>query len=215
MAVLDHLVYAVGDLEAGRRRFAEATGVTPALGGAHPGRGTHNALASLGGSYLELIAPDPAQPAPDGPWPFGLDTVDGDGLVAFAVRPGAEESIDDLVVRSGVAGHDLGDVISMSRRRPDGVELRWRNTVPPPVPGGVIPFVIDWGPTAMPSTTAPSGLELITFSALHPDPADVCAALAALRFDMVVAVDQAAGLVATLRGPKGAVTLTPASRTAR
>ena len=41
---IDHLVLAALSLDEGNRRVAELTGVTPAFGGVHTGRGTHNAL---------------------------------------------------------------------------------------------------------------------------------------------------------------------------
>jgi len=212
MAVLDHLVYAVADLEVGRRRLTESTGVTAAAGGAHPGRGTHNALASLGSSYLELIARDPAQPDVVGPIPFGLDSVTGDGLVAFAVRPDPGDTIDALVDRARAAGYEPGAVLAMSRRPPDGGELHWRNTLPPPVAGGVIPFIIDWGSSAMPSTTAPAGLAVTAFGVAGPDPDSVRAAHRAIGIDAPVVLGDPAGLTAELRGPTGTVTLKPAAR---
>ena len=61
-AKLDHIVLATSDLERTKAQFEQLTGVSPAYGGAHVGRGTCNYLVSLGGTqYLEIIGLDPEQ----------------------------------------------------------------------------------------------------------------------------------------------------------
>jgi len=78
---IDHLVYAAPDLDAAVAAVERRFGVRAAGGGQHVGQGTHNRLLALGpATYLEIVAPDPHQPEPPGPRPYGVDGVTGPGL---------------------------------------------------------------------------------------------------------------------------------------
>lgn len=169
--MIDHLVYASLDLALASAEIADSLGSRPVPGGSHVGRGTHNELLSLGGAtYLEVIGPDPAQPAPEGPRPFGIDTLTAPALVAWCVRP--LRPLDEIVSEARAAGIDFGTVASMSRRRPDGVLLEWELTFPQldgPF-GCALPFMIDWGMSAHPTDTLPDGVRLVGLDVTHPDP---------------------------------------------
>jgi hypothetical protein len=195
-ALIDHLVYAVPDLA-----LADGLGLGLSPGGRHIGLGTRNLLAGLGGSaYLEVIGPDPDQPAPERPRPFGIDELREPKLVAWAARV---ENIHDVVDRAKARGYDPGPVMRMSRKRPDGVLLEWQLT--PPV-AGVLPFLIDWGATPHPSVDAVQGavLECLSISDYRKD--DVYKGLKALGLDFAVGYGPP-GLAAEIRTPDGEVVL--------
>ena len=99
--VIDHLVYAAPDLAAAVADVEERFGVRAQAGGQHIGLGTHNALLALGAkTYLEIIAPDPGQPAPSVPRPFGVGGLRHGGLVSWALAYG---DIDAAVARARAA----------------------------------------------------------------------------------------------------------------
>lgn len=55
---LDHVILAVGDLDAATQTWARLLGRRPSWIGEHAGAGTRNALFRLENTYLELLAPD-------------------------------------------------------------------------------------------------------------------------------------------------------------
>ena len=181
----------------------ERTGVAPVPGGAHIGRGTYNALLGLGElTYLEIIGPDPAQPEPEVPRPFGLDELTRPSLVTWCAR--ADRDLPRLATDLAADGFDIGPIDSMSRRRPDGVLLEWTLTPPNLDDGGVIPFFIDWGATPHPTGSLPIGGFVLELILTHPEPDRIERLLdAASNADLV---DDEANVIRVERGPTAFVT---------
>ena len=100
---LDHLVYAVDDLQAGIEHFHQLTGVEPCIGGRHEGLGTHNAVFSLGDSqtYFEIIAAGAlsAVAAAGAPSTVALSTA-GTSSVALFASSAAAAALSAVVAAS-------------------------------------------------------------------------------------------------------------------
>jgi len=198
--LIDHLVYAVPDLATAVVQMEERFGVRPQAGGQHTGLGTHNALLALGPkTYLEVIAPDPQQPEPATPRPFGAGSVSHGRLAGWAL---ACDDIDMAVAEARSRGYDPGEPAGMQRAVPCGTVLHWRLTLNA-MAGGPVPFLISWGDTEHPAQSAPAGLVLESFHIEHPDPASLTGLLTILGADVEVKPATAPALVATIRGPSG------------
>lgn len=213
MFELDHLVYAVPDLDCGAGDIERLLGVAATPGGAHPGLGTRNVLIGLGqGAYLEIIGPDPDQAEPPRSRPFGLDQLEAPRLVTWAVRPRRPESLEELLVKLRAEGLDLGAARAMSRRTPTGELLEWRLALPSPLLfDGCLPFLIDWGRTAHPALRLEQQVGLQLLRVEHPE-ADALASslrLLALETDVDVNVSGATrpALVARLETADGSLEL--------
>jgi Glyoxalase-like domain len=208
--MIDHLVYASNDLPSASAAVTQLLGVAPTPGGHHVGHGTYNELLSLGGAtYLEVIGPDPEQPVPDGPRPFGIDSLSRPALVAWCVRPA--RPLAEIIGEAHAAGIELGDVTAMSRRRPDGLLLEWKLTFPQLTGrfGMALPFMIDWADSSHPTDTLPSAAQLVRLDVAHRD-------IQALRtaFDIIgiatgveLREEPQPSLRATIATPSGEVTL--------
>ncbi|HJM88362.1 MAG TPA: VOC family protein [Dehalococcoidia bacterium] len=204
--MLDHLVYATPDLDAAVDDLEARLGVRAVLGGRHPGRGTYNALISLGADhYLEIIGPDPEQPEVAQPRGFGLDDLTVPQLRTWAAKA---PDIDARIERARVAGYDPGPALAMSRERPDGVTLAWHLTPSGQSEGGwLVPFLIDWGGSPHPALTAPGGVTLDSLRAEHPTPDAIRPLLAALDVALDVDAGPEPRLIARLRTAGGVVEL--------
>ncbi|EST34650.1 VOC family protein [Streptomyces roseochromogenus] len=202
--LLDHLVLATPDLAATVADFARRTGVTPVPGGVHVGLGTRNHLVGLGGrSYLEILGPDPEQPEPAGPRPFGVDRLAGPRTLTWAISPA---DLDAAITTARARGYDPGPARLMSRRTPDGTVLRWRLTDGDHAhPSGLVPFLIDWGDSRHPAASGLPVTPLLEMTAAVPDPEEVRGPLAALNTGLTLAPGPVA-LTFTVGTPNGPVT---------
>ena len=152
---IDHIVYAVRDLDTAAALFADEHGLVAVAGGRHPGWGTENRIVALGGAYLELVqVADPERASANG---FGRAirraTERGDGLAGWAV---ATDELLAVAARLGL------EVMAGARTRPDGSVLRWRLAgVEIALQDGALPFFISWDvpadehPGAVGGATAP------------------------------------------------------------
>jgi len=177
LAHFDHLVVGIRSLSEGVAEFERLTGVVPVIGGQHPGRGTENALVSLGpGAYLEIIAPQPgsALSAAD----ETMRGVDHLRILTWAV---AVSDVDASVTALRAAGFAALPPVSGSRLTPAGERLGWTVFRLNDKRIAHAPFFICWDETTRhPSETSPGGCTLEQLLIGEPAPDRLNAVLRAL-----------------------------------
>jgi hypothetical protein len=201
---LDHILLGSPDLKAGIAFVEQRTGVRAAFGGVHPGRGTQNALVSLGERcYLEIIAPDPAQPGVKNPLGSNLHSLAEPRLVGWAAHPGGVSAFAEKLRAAGIKfeGPTPG-----SRKRPDGHLLQWQTLTLADTASGLLPFFIEWSQDSVhPSLDTPKGCGLLSFAAETPDPEKLAITLKTLNLDLPVKKAEKPRLHAVISGPKGSL----------
>ena len=126
---IDHVVIAVPDLPRATAQYRKL-GFNIQPGGAHPGMGTHNAIALNEEDYVELLAiRDPAEQKAaagrPGSWVAGLgEFIAAGGGIRYIVIQSDDLASDVAAMRS--RGVDVSDALDGSRLTTSGQELRWR-----------------------------------------------------------------------------------------
>ena len=128
---IDHVMICVPDLPQGIAQYARM-GFNIFAGGAHPGKGTHNAIALNSDDYLELLAvrdqAEYAATGKPGAWNTGLtDFIAAGGGIRYVVLQSDDLTAEVAAMRK--RGVDVSDAMDGSRRTPAGQELRWKSAV--------------------------------------------------------------------------------------
>ena len=205
-AMLDHILLGCRDLDQGIAFVEQRAGVRAAFGGIHPGRGTRNALLSLGERhYLEIIAPDPKQAgAPDH---YGLRKLKEPRLVGWAVH---RDDLEQFAAQLRQMAIEFEGPRPGSRQRPDGKLLQWKTLTLKDDHGGLLPFFIEWSVDSIhPSVDAPKGCTLRRFELATPETEDFLFAASRVQLNLstLTSVTNEPALRATIAGPKGQFTI--------
>ena len=208
--LLDHILLGCGDLDGGIDFVEQHVGVRAAFGGVHPGRGTRNALLSLGERrYLEIIAPDPTQEHIE---PFAqkqvaqLKKLALPRLINWAAHPG---DIETFAIRLRNLGIPFDGPRPGSRQRPDGQLLQWKTLNLKDDNDGLLPFFIEWNANSPhPSADAPKGCKITHFGAVAPAASELTKIVSQLQLDFSVSSGDKPALQAKITSPKGELTIT-------
>jgi len=197
---IDHVILGINDLDRGMREFESRTGVMPQRGGEHPGRGTQNALVSLGnGRYLEILAPAASQ-SPAAERESALDHAQLT-LVGWALQTRA---IGDAMEQLRKAGFEVQGPVPGSRSAPDGAVLAWQVASVDQL--GLTPFFIEWSSgTLHPAGTAPAGCSFVRMELRHPTPQRLQSLFNAVGYSGTILSGARATMNVTLDCPRGRV----------
>lgn len=192
--MLDHILLGCSDLDEGIDFVEKHTGVRAAFGGVHPGRGTRNALLSLGEKhYLEIIAPDPQQTSAVDR--FGFQKFTEPRLIGWAAHPG---DLNQFATRLRHAGIAFDGPTPGSRKRPGGHLLQWKTLNLHDDQGGLLPFFIEWSAdTIHPSADAPACCKGFRFQLVTPNPEAVAKTTKQLGLEVAISKGVPAHLALT------------------
>jgi hypothetical protein len=204
MLHIDHVIVGTSSLAHGMAELATLTGVNPQFGGRHPGRGTQNALLSLGNAtYLELAAPS-GEPDSSGTAAYLAS-------LAHLTPAGWALATSDLaatITRLRAAGLAVSGPFPGARQQADGTLLRWATARLDTDSSGLAPFLIQWDSNSRhPATTAPGGCTLVSLELFTPALQSLRQVLALLGTTAIVAERAEAGIRITLACPTGGVVL--------
>jgi Glyoxalase-like domain len=140
---IDHVVLAVADLDRAGERLHREHGLASVAGGTHPRWGTGNRIVPLGDSYVELIAVVDHEVGSSTPLGRALLASSADGRDRWFSVCLSDTELEATARRLGLE-QEAG-----ARRRPDGVELRWRGAgIEDEARDAWLPFFISWDVSA-------------------------------------------------------------------
>lgn len=199
---LDHVIWAVPDLEDYVARFTALTDITPVYGGEHTNGITANYLVSLGPcTYLEIVGPKP-----------GITPADMGENAARYTREhiaGFAFSADLENPPAALSKLALGERRSGGRIKPDGSALSWETVALEGLDFGpdTFQFVINWLSDPHPATTAAAGASIMQLTIAFPDSVHLRDLVESNRLPIVLQPSGVPNMWLTIKTPRGSVVL--------
>ncbi|QCW99039.1 VOC family protein [Aggregatimonas sangjinii] len=203
---IDHIVYAVQDLDASISEFEEKLGMRPIFGGFHKVFGTKNALISLGDAcYLELLAGDNTNTAVPKPRWMGVDMLQTNQITRWALKSN-QLKMDSEILKN--LNPEMGIIRGGSRNVANGGSLEWGLIMPLPYPEvELLPFMVDWSTsTVHPTDKLPDmGCRLLNLYGTHPTPKIFDGIFEQLNIDLEIKTSTEIKLTAIIECPNGTI----------
>lgn len=204
---IDHIVYAVPNLEKAIDDLEKELGVRPTFGGYHTTQGTKNAVLNLGNQcYLEILAADEENTNISPPRWMGIDLIQASKITRWAIKSAnlAQDSIFLSQYQS-----DMGKIKGGQRKLSNGGQLTWKMIMPLASPEVEIsPFMVDWQDSELhPTQQMEQHCELIGLEFTHPEPNSLSKVLDQLFLDLDVVKGDKISIMAKIKCPNGIVIL--------
>ena len=203
---IDHIVYAVANLERSIEIFTKATGLKVYPGGEHPDWGTHNAIVRIGEqTYLEFIAKKKSsQPVHKQTW-MGLDLIESDKITRWALAS-KDVELDAKYLKK--YNEDLATIVIGSRAIDEHKMLNWLMTTVLPSPWvEPAPFLIDWKKSEHPTAAIPQNCSIKSFTIEHAESEVLKKLLEKLQCPIEVYTTHSTQLKLVLDTPKGEIVI--------
>jgi len=202
---IDHIVYAVLDLERAIDQFEMETGCRPIFGGYHTTQGTKNALVNLGdGCYLEFLAIDKDNKKITVNRWMGIDLVSKPTITRWALKSNDLEKEAKILK---VANPNLAKITAGQRTMENGKTLNWKLTMPLPKPKvELIPFLLDWSDSEVhPTDNLVQECELIEMKFITQNPDYLSTFFKKFSFDSKVVKGNAPEIKLLIKSVKGII----------
>jgi len=200
---IDHIVYAVPDLEEAMDQFEQQSGVRPVFGGYHTNQGTKNALVNLGDvCYLEFLTIDEENHSVSPPRWMGVDLITTPKITRWSLKSSNLKKDSEVLKNYNPS---MGVVQGGQRKMTNGRLLTWEMAMPLAEPEvEIVPFLTDWQHSdTHPSEQLPEQCHLLGISATHPNPDSLYPVLKYFYPELVIGRSDQVSLFIDIQTPNG------------
>lgn len=204
---IDHIVYAVPNLEKGMENIASLLGVVPKFGGYHTNQGTKNAVLNLGNQcYLEIITTDQNNLKIPPPRWMGVDLISSPKITRWSLKS-KNLNRDSIVIKT--QNNLMGTIHGGQRKMNDGNLLTWEMILPLAEPEvEIIPFMTDWQNSDIhPTDSLEKKCQLVELYVSHPTPELIQPTFDELDVNLNISKSEIPSLKIKIQCPNGIIEL--------